>query len=194
MEELGITAGLQDRVIQVYGGTVFMDFSESLMSSRGYGEYSYLDSSLLPPLFLAYLRQGTESGKVHSDVRYRYQSGDPEVHAAMTEFARYAVEAREALLTRDYGTFGRLFNQNFDLRRRIFGDKALGALNLEMIDIARSLGCPAKFSGSNGAIVGIYSDVAQLSALEDAYSQRGYGFTVLNVERREEEILSEEVI
>ena len=39
--ELGINAGLQDRVIQAYGGLVFMDFSKEHMI-RGYGEYEPL--------------------------------------------------------------------------------------------------------------------------------------------------------
>jgi glucuronokinase len=181
VDELGIAAGLQDRVIQVYGGTVFMDFSESLMRSRGYGEYAYLDSRLLPPLYLAYVRHGTESGKVHSDIRYRWNAGDPVVRDAMREWAGYAVEARDAILRRDYETLGLLFNRNFDLRRRIYGDKALGEANLEMVDIGRRFGCPAKFSGSGGAIVGIYRDEAQKSAVEDAYLRRGYAFTTLEV-------------
>lgn len=181
-DELGITAGLQDRVIQVYGGTVFMDFSESLMRSRGYGEYTYLDSRLLPPLFLAYMRHGTESGRVHSDIRYRWNAGDPVVREAMREWAQYAVEARESLLRRDYETLGVLFNKNFDLRRRIYGDKALGEANLEMVEIGRQLGCPTKFSGSGGAVVGIYHDEAQRIALEEAYRRRGYAFTTLQID------------
>ena len=32
-------AGLQDRVAQVYGGLVHMDFNRDLMQKRGYGEY-----------------------------------------------------------------------------------------------------------------------------------------------------------
>lgn len=36
-EELGITAGLQDRVVQVYGGVVFMDFNRDHMQTWGYG-------------------------------------------------------------------------------------------------------------------------------------------------------------
>jgi len=182
VDELGITAGLQDRVIQVYGGTVFMDFSESLMRSRGYGEYSYLDSKLLPPLFLAYMRHGAESGKVHSDIRYRWNAGDPVVRDAMREWAQYALEARDAILRRDYATLGTLFNRNFDLRRRIYGDKALGEANLEMIEIGRRLGCPVKFSGSGGAVVGIYQDEAQRTALEEAYLRRGYAFTTLEID------------
>ena len=36
-EELGITAGLQDRVIQVYGGLVYMDFEREGMQRHGHG-------------------------------------------------------------------------------------------------------------------------------------------------------------
>ena len=34
-QELGITAGLQDRVIQVFGGVVYMDFDRNLMQRSG---------------------------------------------------------------------------------------------------------------------------------------------------------------
>ena len=36
-EELGITAGLQDRVVQVYGGIVYMEFARDLMQRHGHG-------------------------------------------------------------------------------------------------------------------------------------------------------------
>lgn len=36
-EELGITAGLQDRVVQVYGGVVYMDFAKDMMQRHGHG-------------------------------------------------------------------------------------------------------------------------------------------------------------
>ncbi len=34
-QELGIAAGLQDRVIQVFGGAVYMDFDRNLMQRSG---------------------------------------------------------------------------------------------------------------------------------------------------------------
>ena len=64
--ELHINAGLQDRVIQVYEGLVFMDFSQELMSENGHGNYSYLKISDLPRFFLAYLTDPSDSGKVHT--------------------------------------------------------------------------------------------------------------------------------
>ena len=42
-DELGIPAGLQDRVIQAYEGLVYMDFSEGLMKGQGHGDYRQLD-------------------------------------------------------------------------------------------------------------------------------------------------------
>ncbi|HEX9017282.1 MAG TPA: GHMP kinase, partial [Chloroflexota bacterium] len=53
LEELGIGAGLQDRVIQVYEGAVFMDFEKSRMERDGFGLYCAIDPELLPPLFVA---------------------------------------------------------------------------------------------------------------------------------------------
>ena len=52
--ELGISAGLQDRVIQTRGGLVHMDFSETQFKNRGTGLYTDLDIALLPPFYLAY--------------------------------------------------------------------------------------------------------------------------------------------
>jgi glucuronokinase len=37
--ELGVPAGLQDRVIQTYQGLVYMDFSKEIMDRQGYGHY-----------------------------------------------------------------------------------------------------------------------------------------------------------
>ena len=180
-EELGITAGLQDRVVQMYGGAVFMDFDEPTMLSQGYGAYTRIPGASLPPLFLAYTSVGNESGKVHNDVRYRYEAGDPEVLAAMREFASYAVDARDSLERGDHGRFGTIMDQNFDLRRRIYGDKAIGDRDLEMVDIARRHGCAAKFSGSQGAVVGVCLEPARLARVKAEYADRGFHFADLDV-------------
>ena len=41
MGELNINAGLQDRVVQVYEGLVYMDFSRDVIKSKGHGEYRW---------------------------------------------------------------------------------------------------------------------------------------------------------
>ena len=50
--------------------------------------------------------------------------------------------------------------------RRLFGDAALGAVNLEMIDTARAVGAAAKFTGSGGAIIVLCKDEDQENQLE----------------------------
>lgn len=182
-EELDIRAGLQDRVVQTYGGLVYMDFDKRLLDERRYGSYEPLDPTTLPPLFLAYLSKPKDSGRVHSDVRARWHRGDPEVVEAMRTFARYAMEGKEALAQRDYETFGRLMNANFDLRLKIFGVEVIGEQNREMIRIARDLGAPAKFSGSGGAVVGMWRDEAQFACLRDEYQRHGYSFVNVAVDR-----------
>ena len=47
---------------------------------------------------------------------------------------------RQALEGGDTAKLAELMNSNFDLRRRMFGDAALGSVNLQMIDLARSGG------------------------------------------------------
>lgn len=174
-DELGISAGLQDRVIQVYGGTVFMDFNKNLMQSRGYGNYEYIDSKLLPKLFIAYLKNpSTESGRMHNPIRFRFEQGDKEVISAMQEFASFAEQGRKALLERDYELFGELMNKNFDLRRKLYGDQAIGKENLEMIKIARENNCPAKFCGSGGAIVGMLQNNEQFARVRKVYQNKNY--------------------
>ncbi|MCC7407545.1 MAG: hypothetical protein IT442_05710, partial [Phycisphaeraceae bacterium] len=62
LEELGIGAGLQDRVIQTYEGAVFMDFDKEHFREHGHGRYESLAPKLLPPLFVAFhdsLAEGT---------------------------------------------------------------------------------------------------------------------------------------
>lgn len=153
-KELGVPAGPQDRVIQVYEGLVYMDFARDLMESRGYGEYDSLDPALLPQLYVAYrtsLSEGTEV--FHNNVRERWNRGDAEVLAAMTRWAEIAAEGRSALLERDYPRLHGLINENFDQRAKIY---RIDQGNLDMIQAARRVGASSNFAGSGGAIVGAY--------------------------------------
>lgn len=170
-KELGVPAGPQDRVIQVYEGLVYMDFAEDLMRTRGYGNYEPLDPSLVTNLYLAYrtsLSEGTEV--FHNDVRERWRRGDSEVVAAMRTWASYAEQGRDALLERDYGKLDHLINKNFDLRARIY---QISKGNMEMIETARRVGASANFAGSGGAVVGRYSDEGMFEALTGAMKQVG---------------------
>lgn len=162
--ELGIPAGLQDRVIQVYEGLVYMDFNRELMDRQGYGHYESLDPALLPPLYVAYradLAEGTEV--FHNDIRGRFNRGEPAVVEAMQFWAELSDQVRDCLLRRDWKPIPALLNANFDKRRELY---AISEGNLRMVEVARACGASAKFTGSGGAIVGTYPDEAAFARLE----------------------------
>ena len=170
-KELGVPAGPQDRVIQVYEGLVYMDFRKDLMVARGYGEYERLDPGLLPNMYLAYrtsLSEGTEV--FHNNVRERWNHGDPLVVDAMIRWAEIAAEGRDALVVRDHSKLNRLINENFDLRLKIYD---VGQGNIEMIEAARSAGASANFAGSGGAIAGICEDEVMFSRLVEVMKPLG---------------------
>jgi glucuronokinase len=170
-KELGVPAGPQDRVIQVYEGLVYMDFARHLMDSRGYGDYEKLEPSLLPNIYLAYrtsLSEGTEV--FHTNVRERWNSGDAAVRGAMEEWAGYALRGREALLKGDVAALGKLIDANFNLRANIY---TISQGNLEMIQTARSVGATSNFSGSGGAVTGTFEDDRMFTKLEEAYAPLG---------------------
>lgn len=56
-----------------------MDFDRDYMNQHGHGKYEKLDISLLPRLWLAYVADPEDSGKVHSNVKQRFLNGDQEV-------------------------------------------------------------------------------------------------------------------
>ena len=164
--ELGVPAGPQDRVIQVYEGLVYMDFSKDLMDKQGHGFYERLDPALLPNVYLAYrtsLSEGTEV--FHNSVRERWRQGDRKVVNAMKTWAGYAEQGRTALLEQDHKTLHRLIDANFDLRAKLY---KISVGNREMIETARRVGASANFAGSGGAITGAYRDEKMYRALEAA--------------------------
>ncbi|WP_461094355.1 mevalonate kinase family protein [Spirosoma gilvum] len=162
-EELGITAGLQDRVIQCYEGCVYMDFDRATLERQGHGNYEPLDARLLPKLYIAYNTDlGKQSGQVHNDVKSRWLKGEPVVVETMSAIADVARQGREAMLQRDIEALNALVNRNFDLRAQIYN---ISDRNRSLIETARSCGASASFTGSGGSIIGLYRDDAMLNRL-----------------------------
>lgn len=162
-EELSITAGLQDRVIQAYEGCVFMDFNREYMEANGRGRYERIDPELLPKFYLAYKTELSKvSGAVHNPVKARFEAGEPLVVDTLAAIAEVAEEGRKAILERDYDKLNMLVNRNFDLRCKIYN---ISPSNMELVSTARSCGVSAKFAGSGGTIIGMYPDEESLHRL-----------------------------
>jgi glucuronokinase len=164
VDELGINAGLQDRVIQTYEGCVFMDFDRTIMEKYYHGKYIQLEPDLLPKLFIAYrLDMGKESGVVLNDVKVRYEKGDSFVIDTLHQIGELAEQGKTAIEQKDYDTLHTLMNHNFDLRRKIMN---IRATDLALVETARKCGASAKFAGSGGSIIGMYRDDEMLNHLK----------------------------
>jgi len=165
-DELGISAGLQDRVIQTYEGIVHMDFDKKLLDSRGYGQYTPLRPPKPPPLYVAYDPERAEvSDLPHRNLRALFNAGDPTVVSAMNKYRDLTERGRDALMAGDFDILGQVMDANFDLRRTIM---PIAPENLRMVEVARSTGASAKFAGSGGAIVGLYKGGRHYQRLSDA--------------------------
>jgi glucuronokinase len=173
-EELGITVGLQDRVIQVYEGLVSMDFdpqAERIVDGLRCYRYEPMDPAQLPPLYVAHHETLGEPTEVfHNNIRERFRRGDPQVVDAMRCLAGLAAEGRDALAARDRERLARLMNTNFDIRRSIYN---LPQWQIDMVETARACGASAKFAGSGGAIVGTYEDEAMFEQVRDRLAAIG---------------------
>ncbi len=171
-QELGIGAGLQDRVVQVYEGTVFMDFNQELLEGRGYGNYLEVDTDKLPPLFVAYhdnLSEGTEI--YHNDLRSRFRRGEQAVLDGIRQFASYAQQSYDLIQAGRGAEIGPLMDANFDLRASL---SRISEGNQRLIAAGRKHGASVKFAGSGGAVVGMYDgDPARLDRIRQEYEALG---------------------
>lgn len=174
-KELGISAGLQDRVAQAFEKPIFMNFDKKVMKKQGYGEYQVLDNVHFPNFYIAYrknLSEGTET--VHNNLKARFEIKEPKVIKAMVRWAQITEEFKDSLEKGDTERMHDLINENFDLRKSLI---PISQGNIEMVELARSTGASAKFTGSGGAIIGTYTNEVMYSKLHDLMS--GYEIEVI---------------
>ena len=171
VDELGIAAGLQDRVAQSYNVPVYMDFNREHMEKYGYGIYKELTIPEDLNLFVAFRTDLAEGSEIlHSRLREDYNNGVPAVLAAVQEWAQLTDTVYEALQKRNYSEIERCLRRNFELRCEVCST-TVSSKNRRMVELANSLGAAAKLTGSGGAIIGIYHDEAHYSQLKNLFGR-----------------------
>ena len=75
----------------------------------------------------------------------------------MEEWAQLTCRVKTAFERRDFNAVPELLNRNFDLRCEVCPN-AVSSKNRQMVELARSVGASAKFTGSGGAIIGTYEN------------------------------------
>lgn len=169
--EMGIGAGLQDRVVQAYECPVYMDFQKDLMHRQGFGHYEPLPKNVFHNLYIAYMDGAPEGSEVvHNDLRSRYDQGETQVHDVMRALAELTTTAKGELESDDgWKNLGKLINQNFDLRESIC---QIAPAHLKMIQTARATGASAKFTGSGGTIIGQYTSDEVFEHLKHQFTEQ----------------------
>ena len=67
-------------------------------------------------------------------------------------------------------------------RRQMFGDDALGEINIKMVEVARSVGAASKFTGSGGAVVALCPEGdAQVELLKKACQEASFIVELIEV-------------
>ena len=91
-----------------------------LRNYLGYGTYEYMDGSNLPPLFLAYSPNPSDSGRIHSNVKQRWLNGESEIVEGMKFFRNLVDQAKEAIEQSDWSKLKDVMNANFEQRRKLY--------------------------------------------------------------------------
>mgnify|MGYP001820270814 CR=1 FL=1 len=170
---LGITAGLQDRVVQSFGGTVSMEFGAEAMRPLDHPHLlerpgavlrvgSYRRLGPLPEGMFVAFRPDTagDSGAVHAAV----DPADADVRRTMRRAADAARAATVAITAGDTAALGSAMNATFDERAAVM---ELDPRHVEMVEMARATRAAANYTGSGGAVVVLAPDGRARTALEE---------------------------
>lgn len=193
---LGISCGLQDRVVQVMQGCVAMDFTEGRDGER----WERLPEDALPELWIAYAegtKIGESSGKVHGNLKERYSRRDPALLDIVEQLIEVTDSGREILYTCARGSrkrlseFPALVNKNFELRLALVGVEGVGEQNVRLVSTARKAGFAAKMTGSGGCALCIPDPMRDLTkeevdAATQAFKKNRFVFHKVEVLRQRE--------
>lgn len=168
VDDLGITAGPQDRIVQWHEQPLLMEL----------GGHPWIHTVVHPPapieLFVCWTSEARRpSGAMHATLRAHRD--EPAVRTRMSELAVLAREAADALSRGDVPLLRRCVDEGFEHRRALV---PLEPAHVALVDGLRALGAAATYTGSGGAAVALADD---LQPLRDWAIERGLGCVVTTV-------------
>jgi glucuronokinase len=151
--DLGIPAGLQDRVVQAHDRPMIMRFGTGDARSLGgmpAGAYEVVRPATPVGFLVAHRADGAESSVVaHAELDARDRADDPRVRAATARLAALAESAASAMATGDLAALGAAMDGSFDARAELVD---LRPDHVAMVGAARDAGAHVNYSGSGGAV------------------------------------------
>jgi len=158
-KKLGITAGLQDRLLQCVAldprtAGAFMDFTRPEVGCVPL----VLSEEELPKMALLLSDAPSHSGQVHKWAEELIASRERNILDSMSELASFAIEAHHCVNRRDWDQLGHLMEKTAAKRIEVYGQVRLGRANMQLVQICKEAICPANFTGSGGAMVCLLPD------------------------------------
>lgn len=149
--ELGIAAGLQDRVVQAMEQPVLMDFIEMTALVPGLHAGVYEPLPRVPGVLFVASRLSTAepSGVAHGSLRGDYEADTGATRRLISDLADHARRAATAVRVGDISALGAAMDATLDTRQALM---VLDPRHVAMADVARSCGCHANWTGSGGSV------------------------------------------
>ena len=164
-DELGIAAGLQDRLVQSHGTALAMDFDPAA-ARRSRPLSLPADARVVVAVRAA---AAEPSGAVHGDLRRRWSSGEAGVRATMARLADAGRRAAEAVDVGDLAALGAAMDDTLDRRAELV---ELDAALLAAAHEVRAMGAHANWSGSGGALTVLVPPGVDVGAVERRLATR----------------------
>jgi glucuronokinase len=168
VDELGIAAGWQDRIVQSVGAPVLVDVTATeVCDGLVVPRVRHLQPPRALPIVVGWLDSAASgSGTYHAAVRERAAS-------LTTPMAQLGELARAAADTVDAGDVGRLA-ELVDATWRLRQSAApLRADHAALVEAVRATGVAATTPGSGGAVVAVPTDADAMSAATAALAEQG---------------------
>jgi D-glycero-alpha-D-manno-heptose-7-phosphate kinase len=153
VHDLGIESGIQDQLSAAFGGINYIEidqYPESEVTAIPIWE------ELSPLLTLVFLGRAHDSSSVHGQVIERARTSGPGVFSRLRDAAD---AARDAVLGRDLGAFGRAMIDNTEAQRSLHPE-LVGIDASRLIEMARTqkaIGWKVNGAGGDGGSVTILS-------------------------------------
>jgi len=162
--ELGIAAGMQDRLVQAHAQPLLMDFSPAVSTDvLGHPCGRIRRLGLPTGRWVVAVRSSAaeSSGVVHAGLANRAASTDSIINA-LADAARSAATAIDA---DDLNALGAAMDRTFELRSELLD---LDPRHVAMVDAVRRVGGHANYTGSGGAVIALCPDAESERAAIDA--------------------------
>lgn len=168
-DRLGITAGLQDRLVQAAGSLVAMEFDPI--------GFRVVEPPMELPLFVAWDADAAESSDtVHRSLRRRFDAGDAHVRTSMAGLAEQARAGAAAIERCDLRGLAAAINRTFEIRALMTD---IDPATRRLADIGRRTGAAMNTAGSGGSVVGLVPTVEHLDRVEQAYADAGFDYVAI---------------